>query len=81
VSDTAWLSTAALVVEILSTGDETWDKLGFYASHGVDEVLVVDGERRRLQWFALRGERYDEVSSSALLGVPVVDVAAGIAWP
>lgn len=37
-----WLSTAALVVEVRSPGDETWQKLPFFAAHHVDEVLIVD---------------------------------------
>ncbi len=32
-----WLHTAALVVEIVSPGDESWQKLPFYAAHGVEE--------------------------------------------
>lgn len=83
VRDETWLETAALVVEILSPGDESWAKLGFYATHGVDEVLVVDGEHERLIWLARAGAGvgYDEVSSSTLLGVTVAEVAAGITWP
>lgn len=33
---------AVLVVEILSPGDETYDKLDWYAGTGVDTVLVID---------------------------------------
>src|SRR5262249_52947686 len=50
----AWASTAALVVEIESAGDETWDKLGFYAEHDVDEVLIVSAEKRSVVWLVLR---------------------------
>jgi hypothetical protein len=32
-----WEHTAPLVVEIVSPGDETWQKLPFYAAHQVDE--------------------------------------------
>ncbi len=32
-----WNDTAALVVEIVSPRDKTWEKLGFYAAHHVDE--------------------------------------------
>ena len=34
--------TVAMAVEIVSPDDETWDKLGFYASRGVDELLIVE---------------------------------------
>lgn len=33
---------AELVVEVLSPGDETYDKIAFYAEMGVQELLVVD---------------------------------------
>lgn len=37
-----YFPTATVVVEILSPDDETFEKLPFYAAHGVDEVLVVE---------------------------------------
>ena len=43
-----------VVVEIRSPGDETWDKLEFYAEIGVPEVWVVDRDmrcRRCLCWW------------------------------
>ncbi|MGH9124624.1 MAG: Uma2 family endonuclease [Acidimicrobiales bacterium] len=76
-----WVPTAALVVEVLSPGDESWKKLGFYAAHDVDEILVVDGEQERLTWLARRGVHYDEVTSSTVVGVPVAEVAAAVTWP
>lgn len=33
-----WQPTAPLVVEIVSPGDESWEKLPFYAAHNVEEV-------------------------------------------
>jgi len=47
-----WLSTATLVVEILSPGDESWQKLPFYAAHDVAEVLIVDPIERTVTWQA-----------------------------
>jgi len=47
-----WHPTAALVVEIVSPGDKTWDKLGFYAAHHVDELLIVDPHKRTVDWLA-----------------------------
>lgn len=43
-----WLATAAVVVEILSPDDETFEKFSFYARHDVDEVLVADPAARRI---------------------------------
>lgn len=48
-----WEPTAPLVVEIVSPDDETWQKLPFYAAHGVDEVLIVDPAKRAVHWLAL----------------------------
>jgi Uma2 family endonuclease len=76
-----WVSTAAMVVEVLSPGVETWAKLAFYAAHQVDEVLVVDGKRERLTWLGRRHDDYAEMTTSALLDVPVADVAALVTWP
>ncbi len=48
-----WHPTAALVVEIVSPDDESWQKLPFYAAHDVDEVLIVDPAERKVHWLAL----------------------------
>jgi len=48
---------AEVVVELLSPGDETYDKLDFYADLGVGEVLVVHPGERRVELFVLRGGR------------------------
>jgi Uma2 family endonuclease len=49
---------AELVIEVLSPGDETYDKLPFYAAFGVKEVLVVDPDSRAVELFVLRGGRF-----------------------
>lgn len=80
-SDEVWLSTAAVVVEILSPDDETFEKFAFYAEHRVDEVLVVDPVARTVRCWGLAGESYVESEASDLLGVSVGDLAGGIDWP
>ena len=42
VGDRGVEGRAALVVEVLSPDDETFDKLPFYARVGVEEVLIID---------------------------------------
>jgi Uma2 family endonuclease len=59
--------TAPLVVEILSTGDATQQKLPFDARHGVSEVVIVDPDGRTVRWLALAGRRYEMVERSRLL--------------
>lgn len=39
-------TSAAMVVEVRSPGDDSYAKLGFYAEREVDEVLVVHEDRR-----------------------------------
>jgi Uma2 family endonuclease len=75
-----WLPTAALVVEIVSPGDETWEKLPFYASHNVDEVLIVDPLKRTVTWLGLAGESYSELSHSSLVEFDAERLAEQIEW-
>jgi Uma2 family endonuclease len=55
----------AVVVEIRSPGDETREKLAFYAVIGVPEVWVVDRDTRVPQVFQLARGDYQEVSADA----------------
>ncbi len=77
----AFLPTAALVVEILSPHDETWEKFGFYAAHGVDEILVASPADRSLSWWVLDGARYVAADPSTLLGPESAGLADRIDWP
>ncbi len=56
---------AEVVVELLSPGDETYEKLGFYADLGVGEVIVLDPAERRVELFVLRGGRHVLVEANA----------------
>lgn len=76
-----WLSTAALVVEIVSPGDETWNKLPFYATHQVDEILIVDPEKRTVHWLALTDGEYLPVEHSGLIDIGATELAELIDWP
>jgi Uma2 family endonuclease len=76
-----WAPTAALVVEIVSPGDETWEKLPFYAAHHVDELLIVDPQTRTVAWQALRGGDYEQVERSSLIDTGPAGLADRIDWP
>ena len=80
-SDRVWNPTAALVVEIVSPEDETWQKLPFYAAHGVEEVLIVDPRERSVHWLALAGGEYREAQRSSLIELGPDELAARIDWP
>lgn len=76
-----WFGTAALVVEIVSPGDESWEKLPFYATHRVDEVLIIDPSEAAVHWLALADDGYGPVERSALIALGAADLSDAIDWP
>lgn len=77
-----WIATAAMVVEILSPDDETYEKFGFYAAHGVEEILVVDPKARSVRlWRRGSVTAYEEASASALLDLSAAALTTEISWP
>jgi Uma2 family endonuclease len=77
-----YVPTAALVVEIVSPDDETWEKLGFYAAHRVDELLIVDPRERRVHWLALHASgEYGPIERSGLIALGPVELGERIDWP
>jgi Uma2 family endonuclease len=77
-----WLHTAALVVEIVSPGDVTWQKLPFYAAHEVDEVLIVDPQVCAVHWLGLTdGGEYRPIERSGLIDLGPTELAGRLAWP
>jgi Uma2 family endonuclease len=79
--DEVWVPSAAVVVEVLSPHDETWEKFPFYFERGVEEICVADPRGRTVQWFIRGDGAFEETGSSPLLGVTVADLVAQIAWP
>ena len=77
-----WNATAALVVEVLSPGDDTWEKVPFYAAHGVDELLIVEPHGRGVHWLALSPEgEYAATQRSSLIELSPAELAQCLAWP
>ncbi len=76
-----WHATAAVVIEILSPDDESWDKLSFYARQGVDEVLLVDSRERAVHWLGLTDGAYAPIERSGLIELGAAELAARIDWP
>jgi Uma2 family endonuclease len=54
--DVFWYGGPDLAVEVLSPGDRTREKLGFYARVGTREVLLVDRDPWSLELYRLEGE-------------------------
>lgn len=80
---------AELVMEIRSKGDETYEKIGFYAVVGVREMLIVHPEGRWVELLRAVGDRLLPVSADAeggmrseVLGVrfATVDGRLRITW-
>ena len=81
--DELYLNTAALAVEIISPGDESWQKLPFYAAHHVQELLIVDPGTRRIDWLGLdeQTSEYRAIEHSDLIELGVSELAQRIDWP
>jgi Uma2 family endonuclease len=80
--DEAYVPTAELVVEIVSPGDESWEKLVFYAAHGVNELLIVDPQKREVHWLGRQADaEYRALERSALIALGPAQLAEQIHWP
>lgn len=77
-----WVTTAAIVVEVVSPGDETYEKFGFYARHDVEELIIADpAEHKVAIWRRASEERYELTPASTLLGVSADHLTAAVDWP
>ncbi len=74
-------TTAALVIEVVSPADKSWEKFEFYAAHDVDEVLIIDRKEHRVHWFALRDGEYKPIERSGLIDLSANELAGKIDWP
>ncbi len=77
-----WIASAALAAEVISPGDDTWDKLPFYAAHRVDELLIIDPAQHAVHWLALdeQGE-YGPIERSGLVDFSPAQLAEQLDWP
>lgn len=78
---TVWFPTLPLVVEIASPGDESWQKLPFYAAHGVEEVLIVEPREHKIHWLMLENGAYVQAERSGLIDLGPDDLLHQIHWP
>jgi Uma2 family endonuclease len=75
-----FVPTAAVVIEIVSPDDETWDKIDFYNARSVDELLIADPALQLVTWLRPEDGRYVQLESSALLGVSAAELVGQIDW-
>jgi Uma2 family endonuclease len=78
---TVWVPTAAVVIEVVSPDDETFEKFSFYAEHNVDEIVVADPQARSIGCWSRDQLVYANAPSSALLAIGATQLAELIAWP
>jgi Uma2 family endonuclease len=71
----------AIVVEVLSPGDESRRKLGFYHRRGVEEVLIVDPDARTVEWFVRGSDAFVAADGSQILGISGTELAEALDWP
>ena len=67
-----------VVFEVRSPGDETYDKLTFYAAVGVEAVVVVERDTKAVQVFALSGGNFILVPPSADGWTPIEPVGVEV---
>ncbi|MGH9177394.1 MAG: Uma2 family endonuclease [Acidimicrobiales bacterium] len=78
---TVWVPAVVMVVEVVSPDDETYDKFGFYADHGVEEILVADPAARTVRCFRRSDAGFAETAATDVLGIGVDDIGGRIDWP
>jgi Uma2 family endonuclease len=80
-----FVPSAVIVVEIVSPGDETFDKFEFYAGHSVEEIVIVNPLGRSVSLFAAVDAAVDAVfrpaDRSQRLGLASDELASQIDWP
>ena len=76
-----WNPTAAIVVEVVSPGDESRLKFAFYHRAGIEEVLIVDPDARTVEWFVRGPDAFRPADGSELLAMTAEDLVAAIDWP
>ena len=76
-----WVPTAAIVVEIVSPDDETYDKFDFFWRHDVTEILVADPAQRSVRCRRRGADCFEPATRSGLLDVAMDDISREITWP
>lgn len=78
---TRYVPTAELVVEVLSPGDESLQKLPHHAAHDVGEVWLVDPDEHVVRVLQLGPDGYQDAQRSALFDLPDADMERALSWP
>jgi hypothetical protein len=76
-----YLPTAAVIIEVVLPDDETYLKIDFYASHGVEELVVADPQLRTVRIWQLIDGALVETGQSDLLDVSAAELTCAVIWP
>jgi Uma2 family endonuclease len=69
---THWRGAADFLVEIISPGERTRDKIPFYGSLGVVELLIVDRDPWTLELYRRQNGQLDKIGQSTLAASEVL---------
>jgi Uma2 family endonuclease len=81
-----WIATAAIVVEVRSPDDESYEKFDFFADHGVEEILIADLATKTVTWFVRSNPSeppapmFVPVAGSTILSCSAADVERTLNW-
>jgi hypothetical protein len=75
-----WVPTVAVVIEIVSPDDETYDKFAFYARRAT-ELIVVDPTKRTVECYVSDGQHLVTSAGSTLLAVSAKEISQALPWP
>ena len=75
-----WYGGPDLALEIVSRGDRSRQKLGFYAAVGVRELFVIDRDPWALELYRLRGEELRSAGVTRPGGDPLRTEAVPLRW-
>lgn len=76
-----YLPTAAIVVEVISPGDESYATFGSYFARGVDELLIADPQARTVECYTRGAAGFERTGASVLLDVDETTLHGEIDWP
>ena len=77
----AFLTTALLVIEILSPGEEPQSKFSFYAAWNVSEYMEVDPTAHTVRAWAQATGTWSPIEHSAVLDIAIDDLTSAVRWP
>jgi Uma2 family endonuclease len=81
VPDGVWVAPAAIVIEVVSPDDESFNKFDFYAAHGVEEMFIAEPTSQSIFIYTAINGMLVETNVSGMLGLSAAQIVAAIDWP